>query len=456
MLLADTLSLEGSVLTPDSDTYEVARRIWNAAVDKRPALIAQCVTAADVSAAVRHARARGLELAIRGGGHSTAGHSVSDDGLMIDLSRMKRVLVDPDARSARVQPGVLLGELDRATQEHGLAVPAGTVSHTGVAGLTLGGGLGWLMRKHGLTIDSLLEVELVTADGEIVRASTDENAELFWAIRGAGANFGVVTEFVFRLHPVGPLVLGGLLLHPIEGAADVLRAVRGVLADAPDELTTALVAVTVPPHEPFPQQLWGRRALAIAPAYAGDLEAGAREVERLREIAEPALDLVGPMPYVALQSMLDDTAPFGLHHYNTAETLVDLPDQTIDTFLDAFASVPSPRSHVILLQLGGAVGRVGTTETAFAQRDGAYLAWVIAMWEPAAEPAPNVAWARGVRRAFGPVATGGTYVNALEPDAGSGQRMRATYGPNWQRLVDLKRRYDPENVFRLNANIRPS
>ncbi len=264
---------------------------------------------------------------------------MSDGGVTIDLSSLKRIEVDPVTRIVRVQPGVLLGELDRATQERGLAVPAGTVSHTGVAGLTLGGGIGWLMRKHGLTIDNLLEVELVTADGEIVRASNDENEDLFWGMRGAGANFGVVTEFVFRGQEVGPLVLGGLLLYPFEQATDVFAAARDVLADAPDELTTSLVLLTVPPHEPFPQNLWGRQAAVVAPTYAGDLAEGERVISRLRAIATPVLDLVGPIPYVALQSMLDETAPFGLHHYNAAETLLELPDAALVSLLDAFANV---------------------------------------------------------------------------------------------------------------------
>jgi FAD/FMN-containing dehydrogenase len=455
MLVTETLSLEGSVLTPDSPDYDKARRIWNAAIDKRPEVIARCLTPDDVVAAVRYATWRGLEIAIRGGGHSTAGHSVSEGGLMIDLSPMKRIDVDPERRVVRVEPGVLLRELDRATQEFGLAVPAGTVSHTGVAGLTLGGGIGWLMRKHGLTIDSLLEVELVTADGDLLRANADENADLFWAIRGAGANFGVVTEFVFRLHEVGPMVLGGLLLHPFERASSLLRGARDILASAPDELNTALVLLTVPPHEPFPRELWGQPAVAISPTYAGDLETGSRVIEPLRGLAEPALDLVGPMPFVGLQSMLDDTAPYGLHHYNGAETLPELTNDAIGSLVDAFASVPSPRSHVIVTQMGGAVARVAPTATAFAQRDAGYLAWVIAMWEPGQEERPHVDWARRVRGAVRPFSTGGTYVNALEPDVRSEARMRASYGPNWDRLVELKRRYDPENVFRLNQNIRP-
>jgi FAD/FMN-containing dehydrogenase len=454
LLTPPLLELDGRVLLPGADGYDEARRLWNAAIDRRPAVIAQCSSATDVAAAVSCACASGLRIAIRGGGHSTAGHSVVDGGLMIDLSPMKEVAVDPVERVATVQPGVLLGELDRATQEHGLAVPAGTISHTGVAGLTLGGGIGWLMRKYGLTIDNLLEVEIVIADGGIVRASEHENADLFWAVRGAGANFGVVTEFVFRLHPVGT-ILGGPMLYPYRDAAALFKGARDVLAEAPDELNTALVLLTVPPHPPFPEELWGQKAAAITVAYSGELETGAHVVDRLRGLAAPALDLVAPMPYVALQSMLDDTAPHGLHHYNTAETLPALGDDSVDAIVAAFADVPSPRSHVIVSHLGGAIGRVPQAATAFAQRDGAYLAWVLSIWEPGAVAEPHVAWGRRTKAALEPFGSGGTYVNSLEPDVRTIGRLRASYGDNWPRLVELKRRYDPENVFRLNQNIRP-
>ena len=292
---------------------------------------------------------------------------------------------------------------------------------------------------------------LPESDGEIASEGAGALLE-----RGGGGNFGVVTEFVFRLHKVGPLVTAGMLVFPFERAAEILRCARDVLADAPDELTTALALVTVPPHEPFPQELWGQKAVGIVPVYAGDLEAGASAVEPLRQLAEPALDLVGPMPYVALQSMLDDTAPHGLHDYNAAETLADLDDGAIEAVLAAFAAVPSARSHVILTQMGGASGRVEPTATAYAQRDAGWLAWVIGVWDPAEDDESNVAWVRVVRRALEPFAAGGTYVNALEPEAGTTGRVAASYGANWQRLVELKRQWDPENVFRLNQNISPA
>jgi FAD/FMN-containing dehydrogenase len=274
-------------------------------------------------------------------------------------------------------------------------------------------------------------------------------------VRGAGANFGIVTEFVFRLHEVGPLVTGGVMLFPFDRAREVIRGARDVLASAPDELTTALVLLTVPPHEPFPAELWGRPVAAVAPTYAGDPEAAQRAIAPLRALGEAALDIVGPMPYVALQSMLDDTAPHGLRNYNAAETLAGLEDGAIDGLLEAFVSVPSPRSHVIVLQMGGAVGRVPATATAFPQRDAGWLGWVIGIWDSPEADEPNIAWARAARRALEPYAAGGTYVNALEPEAGATGRVQASYGPNWDRLVELKRRWDPDNVFYLNQNIAP-
>jgi FAD/FMN-containing dehydrogenase len=441
------------ILSPGDPGYDDARRIWNGAIDKRPALIVRARNADDVSWAVRHARENDLEIAVRGGGHSVAGHSVTDGGVMIDLSPMKKVDVDPVARRARVEPGVLLGELDRETQEHGLAVPAGTVSHTGVAGLTLGGGIGWLMRKHGLTIDSLKAVELVIADGDLVRASEEEEPELFWGMRGAGANFGVVTAFEFQLHPVGPLVAGGPLLYPLERAAEVLRGVREVEASLHDELGLACVLITVPPAPHFPPDLHGRHMLAVVPVWAGSLDEADGVVAPLRALGEPVLDGFGPIPYIALQSMLDETGPPGLHHRNFAEHIA-LSDGAIDTLVERFAHVTHPMAHVVMTLLGGAVAQVSPDATAFPHRDSAWVAWTIGMWRPDEDGAPHVEWLGSVRDALRPHAAGGVYVNALgdEPVAS----VRAAYGPNWPRLVELKRRWDPDNAFRLNANIDPA
>lgn len=442
------------VLSPGDPGYDDVRRVWNGAIDRRPALIVRARDAGDVSFGVRHARENGLEIAVRGGGHSAAGHSVTEGGVMIDLSPMKRVDVDPATRTARVEPGVLLGELDRATQEHGLAVPAGTVSHTGVAGLTLGGGIGWLMRKHGLTIDNLLAVELVTADGELVRSSSEEEPELFWGIRGAGANLGVVTSFEFRLHPVGPLVAAGPRLYPLEDAADVLGRLRSAQGSLHPELGLAAVLLTVPPDPHFPSELHGRRMLAIVPVWAGELDDTEDAVAPLAELGEPTLDAFGPMPFVALQSMIDQTAPPGLHHRNFAEHLDTLSDGAIHALVDRFAHVTHPMAHVVLTLLGGAVERVPQDATAFPHRNGAWVAWVIGMWRPEEVGAPHETWLASVRDALRPHAADGVYVNALGDE--EGERVRAAYGPNWRRLVELKRAWDPENAFRLNANVDPS
>jgi FAD/FMN-containing dehydrogenase len=448
-----SLTATTEVLLPGDPGYDDARRVFNGAIDRRPSLIVRARDVRDVVFGVRHAREHNLEIAVRGGGHSVAGHSVTESGVMIDLSPMKRVDVDPATRTARVEPGVLLGELDAATQEHGLAVPAGTVSNTGVAGLTLGGGIGWLMRKHGLTIDNLLAVELVTADGELVRASADEEPELFWGIRGAGANFGVVTSFEFRLQRVGPLVAAGPRLYPLEDAADVLRRLRALQESLHAELGLSAVLLTVPPAPHFPPELHGRRMLAIAPCWAGELDDATYAVRPLDELGKPALDAFGPMPYTALQSMLDDTAPPGLHHHNFAEHLDVLSDDAIEALVGQFAQVTHPMAHVVLTLLGGSVEQVAPDATAFPHRNGAWVAWVIGMWHPHEDSEPHRAWLGSIRDALRLHATGGVYVNALDNDRGD--RVRAAYGPNWRRLVELKRAWDPENTFRLNANVNP-
>jgi FAD/FMN-containing dehydrogenase len=443
------------VLMPGDPDYDEARRLWNGAIDRRPSLIVRARTVDDVSWAVRHARERDLEIAIRGGGHSAAGHSVTEGGLMLDLSPMKRVDVDPAARRARVEPGVLLGELDRATQEHGLAVPAGTVSHTGVAGLTLGGGIGWLMRKHGLTIDNLVAVELVTAEGEVVRADLDEEPDLFWAIRGAGANFGVVTSFEFQLHPVGPIVAAGPRLYTFEHAVEIFARLHAVQGDLHSELGLSAVLMTVPPAPTFPPELHGRKMLAIVPAWAGELDEADRVLTPLRELGEPIVDGFGPLPFVALQSMIDESAPFGLHQRNFAEHLEALDRDAVAALLAGFDAATSPMSHVVLTLLGGAVERVSPIATAFPHRNGDWVAWVIGMWPLDADPVPHERWITTMRDVLRPHAADGAYVNALD-DGEPSSRVRAAFGPNWNRLVQLKRVWDPENAFRLNANIDPA
>ena len=449
-------ALEGSLIRPEDGVYDAARRVWNGMIDRRPALIACCATVADVQAAVTFAREHDLVVAVRGGGHNVAGFGTCNGGLVIDLSPMKGIVVDPGARTARAEPGCLLGDLDRATQVYGLAVPAGQISHTGIAGLTLGGGMGWLMRKHGLTVDNLLAVELVTADGALVRASATENAELFWAVRGGGGNFGVAVAFEYRLHPIGQRVLGGMVVYPLEQAREVLRHCRTAMEEAPDELGLVAMVLTAPPMAPFPEALWGRAVFALALCYAGDLAEGERVVGRLREVGAPAVDLVGPMPYVALQAMSDAAVPHGRHYWEKAGYLAALPDAAIDAFLTRAVDPTSPFSMVQLQTMGGAVGRVGEGATAFAHRDAAWTFTAVAAW-PGEDPEPerHVRWAGGFARALAPWSTGGVYVNALGEEGAD--RVRSAYRPaTYARLAAIKGTYDPGNVFRLNQNIVPA
>ncbi len=445
----------GHLVEPEDSGYETARRVWSGSIDRYPAAIARCHDAEDVAAAVSAAVDLGVPLAVRGGGHSVAGHGTCDDGVVIDLSPMRQVLVDPDARRATVSGGALLGDLDAATQEHGLAVPAGQVSHTGVAGLTLGGGVGYLMRKHGLTIDSLMAAEVVTATGEIVRADDRTNADLFWALRGGGGNFGVVTKFEFELQDVGPIIYAGVLVFPHERAAEVMRASRSVMEHAPDELTIHEVLLTVPQHEPFPAELRGKRAVFLVATHLGADEQARVDLEPLRELG-PAFDLLGPMPYVALQSMIDEDTRAGLGHYSKSHWLAGFEDGLIDTLVEALPQSPSPLSHLITARMGGAVERAPADGTAFAHRSAANLLWIIGLWEDPQSPAgAHRAWVNDVLEAARPYSTGGVYVNALD-DEGP-QRVRAAYGEaTFARLQEAKRRWDPGNVFRLNQNIPPA
>jgi FAD/FMN-containing dehydrogenase len=445
----------GELIVPADGGYEDARRVWSGSIDRRPAAIARCYDSEDVAAAVTGAAALGLPLAVRGGGHSVAGHGTCDDGVVVDLSPMRQVRVDPVARRATVAGGALLGDLDSATQEHGLAVPAGQVSHTGVAGLTLGGGVGYTMRKLGLTIDSLRAAELVTAGGESVRADEERNPDLFWALRGGGGNFGVVTEFEFDLHEVGPMVYAGVLVFPYERAGEVLRASRALMEAAPDELTIHEILITVPSHEPFPPELHGQRAVFLTITHLGDDEQAGADMAPLRELG-PVFDLVGEMPYMALQSMIDHDTRHGLGHYSKSHWLAGYEDGLIDTLVEAFPQAPSPMAHLITARMGGAIERVPADATAFAHRSAANLLWIIDLWEdPEEEADPHRAWVNDVLEATRPHSTGGVYVNALD-DEGEG-RIRDAYGEEtFARLQRVKRDWDPDNTFRLNQNIPPA
>jgi FAD/FMN-containing dehydrogenase len=451
-------SFGGELVLPSSPDYDSARRIWNGAIDRRPACIARCSGVADVVAAVRFARERDLEIAVRGGGHNVAGTAVCDNGVVIDLSAMRAVWVDPAARTAWVQGGALWSDVDRETQAHGLATTGGIVGHTGVAGLTLGGGIGFLMRKHGLAVDNLLAADVVTADGTIVRASAHEHPDLHWALRGGGGNFGVVTSFRFALHPVGPTVLAGPVFWAADDTTDVLRFYRDFAAAAPDELGTVVRLGTVPPLPVIPKDLHWRPAIAVACCYAGAVADGERAVRALRRFGTPLVDLLAPSPYASFQGGLDDTVLHGWHYYWKATTLAGLSDDAIAAIADHAHAAGSPRSYAAMFHMGGAVARVPDDATAFAGRGVAHNVVVDAVWLPdeaGEHAAAETAWARGFVDALRPHSAGGVYVNFLDSDDDSG-RVREAYGDRlYRRLAEVKASYDPDNVFHHNKNIEP-
>lgn len=445
----------GSLLRPGDADYEQARRVWNGLVDRRPALIARCTTTADVVAAVAAARASGLPLAVRGGGHAATGTGTCDDGLVIDLSPMKRIDVDPDARIARAQPGLTWGEFDAATQQHGLAVTGGRFSTTGIAGLTLGSGSGWLERKCGLTSDNLVSVEVVTAEGRVVTASREHNTDLFWGLRGGGGNFGIVTSFVFHLHEVGPIIYGGLMASPPERAGEILRAARDLMAGAPDDLGLGVAFISAPPEPFVPVEMHFQPAVGVVVCWTGDHDEGERLIAPLREVARPAVDMVQPMPYLALQSMLDAGAPQGTRAYMKAEFLDALDDAVIDKFVAHGARRPGPLVQLLLEPLGGAIDRLAENESAISRRDVPWCYHALSLWMDPAEDEGHFAWARELADDVAPHTTTGVYLN-FTSDVGD-DRVRSTYGEQkYARLVALKDRYDPDNLFRLNQNIRPS
>jgi FAD/FMN-containing dehydrogenase len=437
-------ALRGHLLFPGSAEYDAARTIWNAMIDRRPAMIAQCATAEDVAAAVRFAAADGLLLSVRGGGHNIAGHAVCDGGMMIDLSGMNDVGVNPQARTARVGPGATLAALDRATQAHGLAAPVGVNSTTGVAGLTLGGGFGWLSRSLGLTIDNLLSADVILASGAKITASLLEHPDVFWAIRGGGGNFGVVTSFEFRLHPVGPQVLSGL----------VIRFYRDFLKATPDQFVCWFVMRQAPPL-PFLTPEWhGKEILALAMCYAGAVEDGTRVAQPLRAFGHPVADVVGPNPFTAWQAILDPLLVPGARNYWKSHDFLGLEDGLIDVLIEHTRSLPDPQCEIAVAQLGGAVSRVAADATAYTHRDAQHVMNVHGRWSDPAKDGACIAWARKLFEAAAPFATGGAYVNFMTQEETG--RVAAAYGSNYARLVALKRQYDPHNLFRLNQNIGPA
>lgn len=442
----------GELVTPSSPDYDAARRVWNHAVDRYPAAVLRCTSTDDVRLALGLARERGLVVAVRGGGHSMAGLSTCDDGLVVDLSPMKRITVDPARRVAVAEPGVLWHELDAATQQHGLAVPGGEVSDTGIAGLTLGGGIGTLSRRFGLTCDNLRRVTLVTAAGEVVRAGAEENADLFWALRGAGANFGIVTSFEYDLHPVGPLYAGELV-HPGFRDVEVLSHLATLAPTMPDEVRL-LVALVTAPEAPFvPPEAQGQPVCVLAGSHCGDAEEGARRLEPLRSLGPAAVDTLRPQSYVELQQAVDPMNPPGRLSYVKSDFLGPLTTQAFEVLAQAHASATSPCNQILLHQLGGAIARVPAEATAFVNRGASWLLTVVASWEdPAEDPEPHVAWARGLWSAMRPWAQG-TYVNHLG-DEGE-ERVREAYGAAYGRLAELKEVWDPDDVFRMNQHVAP-
>jgi FAD/FMN-containing dehydrogenase len=439
-------NFSGQLLRPADAGYEEARRVHNGLIDKRPALIARCRAVADVVGAVNLSHTLGLEIAIRGGGHNVAGRATIDGGLMIDLAPMKDIHVDPKNRTARAQGGVTWAELNRETQLHGLAVTGGAVSSTGIAGLTLGGGLGWLMGKHGLALDNLLSVELVTAEGNVVRASKQEEPDLFWAVRGGGGNFGVATSFEYRLHPVGPTVAGGLIAHPFEHAREVMRFYRDRTAKLPDEHTIFGGLI----HSPDGS---GAKLAAIVTCHCGSLADGERAMRPLKQFGSPVMDALGPMSYCAVNGMLDAAYPRGALNYWKSSFLSELSDDAINTMIAAFARCPTPMGQLLLERFHGAVTRVGVADTAFPHRSEGYNFIVVGEWMEPGDTDRCIAWTRETFEAMQPFAVG-RYVNYLGDDEAS-DAVAGVYGPNYRRLQDLKKRYDPKNFFRMNQNIRP-
>lgn len=437
--------LRGHVVLPGDDGYEDARRVWNGMVDKRPAMVVYCATPDDVAEVVAAARMRELPLAVRSGGHNVAGSSVCDGGIVADLSPMKAIVVDSGRRIARAEAGVTLGEFDRATQAHGLATTMGVASDTGIAGLTLGGGFGKLGRKHGLACDNLVAADVVTANGHQVRASAEENADLFWALRGGGGNFGIVTAFEYRLHPLGPDVLAGSLVYEFDQARKVLPAAYDLARTAGDDVSVDIALVMTDSGKPM---------LSVSPFFAGEIEEGRRALEPFRSLGRPLEDSIAPVPYLQVQSGGDSTFPPGRRYYWKAQYLDEPGDAAFDTLLEHFATAPAAGCLAVLQQVGGAIARVPEGDTPYVNRGAAYDCFPVAIWDDPADDEVHIRWARNLWTAMQPFSTGGVYANNLGDEGDD--RVRAAFGANYRRLSEIKERYDPTNLFRLNQNIRPA
>lgn len=442
------------MLLPGDDGYDKARTVWNATVDRRPALAVRCAGVSDVKRAVDFARAHGLLLSVKGGGHNIAGNVVCDGGLLIDLSGMRTVRVDPGARIAHVEPGATLGDFDAEAQAFGLATPVGINSTTGIAGLTLGGGFGWLSRKHGMTIDNLLAVDVITADGRFIRANAQENADLFWALRGGSGNFGIVTRFEFRLHPLGPDVLTGLVVYPLKDAASALRQYRQFANGLSDETAVWAVLRKAPPLPFLPPEVQGSETVAFVIFHAGDPEAGRKAVEPVRHFGKALGEFIGVQPYRSWQRAFDPLLTPGARNYWKSHNFAELSDGAIDTTIRYIGNLPSPHCEVFFGQIGGATMRPAADSAGYPHRDAMYFCNVHGRWDTSTEDRNCIEWARGFFRDTAPFATGGVYVNFLTED--ESDRVKAAYGNNYSRLQEVKKKYDPQNLFRINQNIRPA
>jgi FAD/FMN-containing dehydrogenase len=447
-------SLRGSVCLPDEPGYHEARTLWNAMIDRRPGAVVRCAGAADAIRAVRFAREHDLLLSVRSGGHNIAGNAVCDGGLTIDLSPMRSVRVDPARRTARVEPGATLAEFDKEAQAFGLATPVGINSTTGIAGLTLGGGFGWISRKYGLSVDNLLAADVVTAEGELVHASATENPDLFWALRGGSGNFGVVTSFEFRLHPVGPEVLSGLIVHPYSEARRLFDGYRRFVAEAPDELTAWVVLRKAPPLPFLPEDWHGKEVMVLALCYAGDMAAGERAVAPLRALGQPIADVVSPHPFVGWQAAFDPLLTPGARNYWKSHDFARISDAAVDAIVEYAGKLPTPECEIFVAHLGGAINRTAANATAYPHRDAEFVMNVHTRWREPGQDAECVQWAREFFDQTAPHATGGVYVNFMPED--ETDRTAGAYGANFGRLAAIKAKYDPGNRFRMNQNIRPA
>jgi len=448
--------LRGPGLLPQDDDYEESRKIWNGMIDRKPALIVRCQGVSDVIDCVNFARENEILTSVKGGGHNIAGNAVCEGGLMIDLSMMKSVRVDPDNFLAHAEPGVSLGELDHETQAFGLAAPAGIVTTTGIAGLTLGGGFGWTSRKFGLTCDNLLSVQIVTAEGKLIKASENENPDLFWGVRGGGGNFGIVTSFEYKLFPHGPIVTAGLRFHSFEKARDVLSFYSDYSKEVPDEVTMIAVVRTAPAAPFLPESVHGKPVAVIGYCYSGSIEEGEKYARPIKELDSVVADLIQPMKFTDLQSMLDAGQPKGWNYYWKAENIAELTDDAIDTIISHTSNFTSPTTLVALFQMRGAVSRIGENDTAYSHRDAAIALNINASWTDPSEAEKHIKWTRDFWRSMQPFSTGGAYINFQSQDEGE-ERVQATYGQEkLEKLVKLKNKYDPRNLFRLNQNIKPT